>query len=66
MFFLEEEQQAERCGLWVRRVPSSCYNNPLCFKHGNDRYGVKIDPARRARLRNEIISRPRSTAEPKG
>ena len=30
LFFLEE-QQAERCRLWVRRVPSACYNNPLCF-----------------------------------
>lgn len=44
---------------------SSCYNNALCFKHSNDRYHVKTDPARRARLRNEIISRPRSAAEPK-
>lgn len=66
MFFLEEEQQAERCGLRVRRYQAPAIITPLCFKHGNDRYRVKIDPARRARLRNEMISRPRSTADPKG
>ena len=60
-----EQQERRKCRIQVRRVLSSCYNNPLCFKHSNDRYRVKIGPARRATLRNEIISRPRSAAEPK-
>lgn len=60
-----EQQEGKRCRLQVRRVLSSRYDNPLCFKHSNDRYCVKTDPAHRARLRSEIISRPRSAAEPK-